>query len=56
MKGKHRNLAMWMAVGLSSLALAGPKVDFALWDCHGRKVCSQDYAGVPILLEFGACW
>jgi len=44
------------AVMVMSLAAYGAKVEFALWDCHGRKVSSQDYAGVPILLECGPCW
>ena len=29
---------------------------FELYDAFGRKVCSEDYAGVPLFLEFGACW
>lgn len=29
---------------------------FELFDIFGRKVCSEDYAGVPLFLEFGACW
>ena len=44
------------AVTVMALAAYGAKVDFALWDSHGRKVSSQDYAGVPIFLEFGPCW
>jgi hypothetical protein len=37
---------------------AGPsgKLEFALSDTFGRKVHSQDYAGVPVFLEFGPCW
>jgi len=31
-------------------------LSFELFDVFGRKVCSDDYAGVPIFLEFGACW
>jgi len=31
-------------------------LNFDLFDSYGRKVCSADYAGVPVLLEFGACW
>jgi len=34
----------------------GQKVQFELPDAYGRMVSSQDYAGVPIFLEFGACW
>lgn len=29
---------------------------FELFDSYGRKVCSTDYTGVPVFLEFGACW
>ena len=29
---------------------------FSLPDAFGRVVRSQDYKGVPIFLEFGACW
>ena len=32
------------------------KVSFALTDSFGREVRSQDYAGVPVYLEFGASW
>lgn len=32
------------------------KFEFSLMDSYGRLVCSQDYKGVPIFLEFGACW
>ena len=32
------------------------KLEFSLMDSYGRQVCSQDYEGVPIFLEFGACW
>ena len=31
-------------------------LEFVLRDAFGRKVHSQDYKGVPIFLEFGACW
>lgn len=31
-------------------------LDFSLYDSYGRKVTSQDYKGVPVFLEFGACW
>lgn len=34
----------------------GDKLEFDLLDCFGRRVTSQDYKGVPIFLEFGACW
>jgi hypothetical protein len=29
---------------------------FSLYDSYGMKVKSQDYQGVPLFLEFGACW
>ena len=32
------------------------KLEFSLMDSYGREVSSQDYRGVPIFLEFGACW
>ena len=32
------------------------KLEFYLMDSYGRQVSSQDYKGVPIFLEFGACW
>jgi len=32
------------------------KLEFSLMDSYGRQVSSQDYEGVPIFLEFGACW
>lgn len=32
------------------------RLQFALYDAFGREVHSQDYEGVPIFLEFGACW
>jgi hypothetical protein len=31
-------------------------LEFSLHDSYGRKVTSQDYKGVPVFLEFGACW
>ena len=34
----------------------GEKLEFSLMDSYGRQVSSQDYKGVPIFLEFGACW
>lgn len=33
-----------------------PKVQFALRDVFGREVRAADYMGVPLLVEFGACW
>ncbi|MHC4325918.1 MAG: hypothetical protein ACYSUX_16735 [Planctomycetota bacterium] len=32
------------------------KLEFSLMDSYGREVSSQDYKGVPVFLEFGACW
>jgi hypothetical protein len=37
-------------------ALPDDPVIFNLPDAYGRIVSSHDYAGVPIFLEFGACW
>jgi hypothetical protein len=37
-------------------AQAGDRLEFALHDASGRQVRSQDYRGVPVFLEFGACW
>lgn len=38
------------------LPLKAEKLEFSLMDSYGREVSSQDYKGVPIFLEFGACW
>jgi len=38
-----------------SLCMAA-KLEFSLTDSYGRQVRSQDYEGVPLFLEFGACW
>jgi hypothetical protein len=32
------------------------KLEFSLTDSFDRQVNSQDYEGVPVFLEFGACW
>ena len=37
-------------------AVKAEKLEFSLMDSYGREVSSQDYKGVPIFLEFGACW
>jgi hypothetical protein len=42
--------------GLGQQAAPAPPVEFALRDVHGREVHAADYAGVPLLMEFGACW
>lgn len=39
-----------------ALPLEAEKVEFSLTDNYGRQVSFQDYDGVPIFLEFGACW
>jgi len=52
----------WMSFALIfvclifALPLEAEKVEFSLMDSYGRQVSSQDYKGVPIFLEFGACW
>jgi len=39
-----------------ALPLEAEKLEFSLMDSYGRQVSSQDYEGVPVFLEFGACW
>jgi hypothetical protein len=41
---------------ISALPLEAETLEFSLMDSYGREVSSQDYKGVPIFLEFGACW
>jgi hypothetical protein len=41
---------------LPVLPLKAERLEFSLVDSYGREVSSQDYKGVPIFLEFGACW
>lgn len=41
---------------IMSLPSKAEKLEFSLTDSYGREVSSQDYKGVPIFLEFGACW
>ena len=43
-------------LGSVSVGLAREELGFELGDCYGRVVSSQDYKGVPVFLEFGACW
>jgi hypothetical protein len=60
------NLFKWMlSPGESPAKAAAPtkptrsrddSLQFELFDVFGRKVSSADYAGVPLFLEFGACW
>ncbi|MHC4386602.1 MAG: hypothetical protein ACYSU8_09010 [Planctomycetota bacterium] len=38
------------------IPLKAKTLEFSLFDSYGRKVTSQDYKGVPVFLEFGACW
>lgn len=38
------------------LPLKAEKLEFSLMDSYGREISSQDYKGVPVFLEFGACW
>lgn len=51
----------WLVGGVAAAQKApelggAQSVKFELSDVFGRKVCSADYAGVPVFLEFGACW
>ena len=39
-----------------ALPLEAENIEFSLMDNYGRQVSSQDYKGVPVFLEFGACW
>ncbi|MEN6306902.1 MAG: hypothetical protein ABFD91_04030 [Anaerohalosphaeraceae bacterium] len=41
---------------LSSCLCGAAQIEFSLTDSYGRQVKSQDYKGVPLFLEFGACW
>jgi hypothetical protein len=41
---------------LTGSSLKAKTLEFELFDSYGRKVSSQDYKGVPVFLEFGACW
>ncbi len=41
---------------IDALPLKAEKLEFSLMDSFGREVSSHDYEGVPIFLEFGACW
>ncbi len=42
--------------GTGSAGGDGETLSFELTDSFGREVRSQDYAGVPVYLEFGASW
>ena len=52
----HRISFVIIFICLSALPLEAEKLDFSLMDSHGREVSSQDYKGVPVFVEFGACW
>jgi hypothetical protein len=41
---------------ISASTLKAEQLEFSLFDSFGRQVSSQDYKGVPLFLEFGACW
>ncbi len=41
---------------LCLLSGAAQAAQFSLYDIFGREVLQSDYAGVPLFLEFGACW
>lgn len=41
---------------VSVSSLKAEQLEFSLMDSYGREVSSQDYKGVPVFLEFGACW
>ena len=41
---------------LDTLPLKAQQLEFSLMDSFGRQISSQDYKGVPVFLEFGACW
>ena len=57
MKGIGRTISTVTLICLVwTLPLEAEKVEFSLMDSYGRQVSSQDYEGVPIFLEFGACW
>ena len=49
-------LATFIVLSTHAEALPDDPVTFSLPDAYGRIVSSQDYAGVPIFLKFGACW
>ena len=57
-RGLVIGLAMILSVGVFPCegAAAQDELSFRLQDAQGREVRSQDYKGVPVFLEFGACW
>ncbi len=70
MRTNMNNARIWkwstvlIVAGCSLLPMAGKaigygeaaKLNFSLRDNLGRQLSSQDYVGVPVFLEFGACW
>lgn len=53
---KLKSLMLIGGMILSGSLCAAAKLEFSLTDSYGRQVKSQDYEGVPLFLEFGACW
>ena len=51
-----RLFLMTLLLAGTALPLHAQTLDFSLFDSYGHKVASQDYTGVPLFLEFGACW
>ncbi|HUW19203.1 MAG TPA: hypothetical protein VMW16_07875 [Sedimentisphaerales bacterium] len=45
-----------LATNAAEAARGSEELEFSLPDIFGRRVHSQDYKGVPVFLEFGACW
>jgi hypothetical protein len=57
MKGTNKAFSVTVLMCLAwALPLEAEKVEFSLMDSYSRGISSQDYKGVPIFLEFGACW
>ncbi len=53
---KLKSLMLIGGMILSGSLCTAAKLEFSLTDSFGRQVTSQDYTGVPLFLEFGACW
>ena len=53
---KLKSLMLVGGMILSGSLCAAAQLEFSLTDSYGRRVTSQDYTGVPLFLEFGACW
>lgn len=54
--GKTMAVAMAAGVLLFGCFAQTASLEFSLADSYGRQVTSQEYEGVPLFLEFGACW